>query len=257
MTGIMTIAKRDFKSYFSGPTFYIVAFLFCAFLSVGYYVLLTQFAQSSLQYMKQMQGRGEGLNLHSQVMVGHISYVHLVLFFFIPFLTVRLFAEEKKHRSFDLLMTSPVSSTEIIIGKFMAGMGATLVLILLSLFYPVATSLFSEIQWGPLASAYLGLFLLVSAYVAVGLFCSSLTDSVIVAGITSIVFSLMLWFVAWGSAMAENPTAQTILNHMAVTYHFSNLVKGSVETSGIIFHLSVVTLYCFLTQRVVESHRWR
>mgnify|MGYP003898172311 CR=1 FL=1 len=253
----MTIALRDFRSYFSGATFYMVAFLYCAFLSIGYYVLLTQFAKSSLQYLQQTQGRGGGLNLHSQVIVGHISYVHLVLFFFIPFLTVRLFAEEKKHRSFDLLMTSPVSSLEIVTGKFLAGMGATLVLILISAFYPLITAPFAEIQWGPLFSAYLGLILLVAAYVAVGIFCSSLTDSVIIAGITSIIFSLMLWFVAWGSAMAENPMAQTILNHMAVTYHFSNLVKGNIESAGIIFHLSVVTLYCFLTQRVVESHRWR
>ena len=94
-------------------------------------------------------------------------------------------------------------------------------------------------------------------YVAVGVFCSSLTDSVIIAGITSIIFSLMLWFVAWGSSMAESPFAQAVLNHMAVTHHFGNLAKGSIEFSGILFHLSVVALYCFLTQRVVESHRWR
>ncbi|MGE3974590.1 MAG: ABC transporter permease [Bdellovibrionales bacterium] len=257
MRAIGTIAWKDFKSYFSGSKFYFIAMLFCGFLSFGYRILLEQFAKSSVQYMMQTQGQGGGLNLHSQVIVGHISYVHLVLFFFVPFLTVRLFAEEKKMRSFDLLMTSPVTSTQIVVGKFLAGLGVALVLILISLYYPLVSATFADVQWGPLASAYLGLTLLVAAYVAVGVFCSSLTDSVIVAGITSIIFSLMLWFVAWGSAMAETPLAQTVLNHMAVTYHFSNLVKGNVELSGIIFHLSVITLYCFLTQRVVESHRWR
>jgi ABC-2 type transport system permease protein len=255
MSGMLTIAWRDFKAYFSGATFYFVTGLFSFFLGVGYYVLLRTFAERSAQY--QRQGQSSGLNLHSEVIVGHISYVHLVLFFFIPFLTVRLFAEEKRVRSFDLLMTSPVTSTQIALGKFLAGLSATLLLVMVSFYFPLVTAPFAQVQWGPLLSAYLGLTLLVTVYVAVGVFCSSLTDSVIIAGITSIIFSLMLWFVAWGSSMAESPFAQAVLNHMAVTHHFANLAKGSIEFSGILFHLSVVALYCFLTQRVVESHRWR
>jgi ABC-2 type transport system permease protein len=257
MTGALTIAKRDFKSYFSGPGFYIVAFLFTGFLSYTYTMVLQHFAQRSFQFMMQSQGRGSGLNLHTEVFVHHISNVNLVLLLFTPFLTVRLFSEEMKMRTFDLLLTSPVTATEIVIGKFLAGFGAAFSLVALSMVYPLATRAFTEIQWGPLASAYLGLIFLTAAYVSIGIFCSSLTDSMIVAGISAIILSLLLWFVAWSGVLVEDPNMQAILNHFSVSNHFGQFVRGSIELKSLVFHLSVITLYCFLTQRVVESARWR
>lgn len=257
MMGTFTIAKRDFKSYFSGPGFYFVAFIFLGFLSYTYSLVLQHFARQSFQFMMQTQGKGGGLNLHTEVFVHHISNVNLILLFTCPFLTMKLLSEEKKMRSFDLLLTSPVTSTEIVAGKFLAGFGVALTLIVLSMIYPVATTLFADVQWGPLASAYVGLILLAAAYVAIGIFSSSLTDSLIVAGFASFIFSLLLWFIAWSGVVVEDTTLQTVLQHFSVSQHFGQFVRGSLELKSFVFYLSVVFMYCFLTQRVVESHRWR
>lgn len=257
MKGVFTIAWRDFRSYFSGPTFYFVASLYSAFLSYTYFMVLKHFAQRSMFMMMQSQGKMGGLNLHNEVFMSHISNVNLILLICTPFLTVRLFAEEKRARSFDLLLTSPVTSTQIVLGKFLAGLGAVGVLILISMIYPGTTVLFSEVQWGLLFSAYLGLIFLAVCYTAIGIFCSSITESVIVAGFMSIIFSLLLWFIAWSGVLADDSLWQTVLNHLSVSHHFGNLVKGVIETSSIVFFMSLVLLYCFLTQRVVESARWR
>ncbi|MEQ1879257.1 MAG: ABC transporter permease subunit [Bdellovibrionia bacterium] len=257
MSGILTIAKRDFKSYFAGPGFYFVAALFLGFSSYTYSLVLQKFAHDSFQYMMQTQGKGGGLNLHTQVIVAHISNLNLFLLFTSPFLTMKLLSEEKKMRSFDLLLTSPVTSTDIIVGKFLAGFGVALSLILVSLVYPIATMLFTEVQWGPLASAYVGLALLAAAYIAIGVFASSLTDSLIFAGCASFIFCLLLWFIAWSSVAVEDPTLQMVLQHFSVSQHFGQFVRGSIELKSFVFHFSVVFMYCFLAQRVVESHRWR
>src|SRR4051812_25175074 len=127
----LTIAKRDFKSYFSGPWFYVVACMYTIFLSFTYYAVLQNFAESTMRQMMRTQGQGGGLNLHNDVIVHHVSNVNLVLLIFVPFLTVSLFSEEYRSRSFDLLLTSPVSATDIAIGKFLAGFGAALVLVLI------------------------------------------------------------------------------------------------------------------------------
>lgn len=258
MRNILTIAGKDFRGYFSGPAFYVIGGLFTTFLSFTYFMLLRNFAQRSFQMMQmQMRGMGDGMNLHNEVIVGHISNVNLVLLILIPFITVRLFAEEKKMRTLDLLLTSPVTATEIVVGKFLAAFGAVWMLILVSLVYPISTAFFAPMQWGSMFSAYAGLLLIGAMYVAVGVFSSSLTESVILAGFIAIILSLCLWFVSWGSVVVEDPNWTTILNHISVSNHFGQFVRGSIQLVGLTFCLSVIAIYCFLTQRVVESARWR
>jgi ABC-2 type transport system permease protein len=257
MRNILTITGKEFRGYFNGPTIYIVAGLFSTFLSFTFFMLLRHFSQKSTFFMMQTQGQGEGLNLHNEVMVGLISNINLILLILIPFLTVRLFAEEKKMRTFDLLLTSPITSAQIVIGKYLAGLFAVWLLISLSFIYPVGVSFFAEIQWGPLVSAYIGLFLIAAMYVAIGIFASSLTESVILAGFIAIILSLGLWFIAWSSIVVENPIWTSVLEHLSVSHHFGEFVKGSLQLVGLVFTLSIVAVYCFLTERVVESARWR
>lgn len=257
MRSILTIASKDFRGYFSGAGFYVIAGLFTAFLSYTYLMQLDHFASRSAMQMYQMGGQGAGLNLHNEVIIGHISSLNLVLLFLIPFLTVRLFAEEKKMRTFDLLLTSPVTATEIVLGKYLAALGVVSALIVLSLLYPIATLYFTPIQWGPLASAYVGLFFVAGIYVAVGLFASSLTESVILAGFLAIILSLLLWFIAWGGSMAEDQLWQSVLKHLSMPTHFQDFLRGTIQTSSLVFSFSVIGIYTFLTQRVIESARWR
>lgn len=215
---------------------------------------LLTFAERSRIYMQP--GMEAGMSLQGQVFMMHISYINLLFVFLVPALTMRLLAEEKRMRTFDLLLTSPTSATQIVLGKFLAGWGAVSVLVGISFLYPLLTRLVAEYPMAPLLSAYLGVLLVSGAYVAVGLFASSLTESIMLSVVMGLIFNMMLWFVSQGAA--ETGTGlSAVLEYVALGQHFSSFVMGAIKSSSLIFMLSLIGLFVFLTQRVIESARWR
>lgn len=202
-------------------------------------------------------GADGGLNLHLTVFLYHISQINLLFIFMIPALTMRLLAEEKKLRTYDLLLTSPITSTQIVVGKFLAGFGAVAFLTSISFLYPLFTATFAGVQFGPLLVAYLGVLLVSAAYVAVGLFASSLTESVVLSVCMGLIFNLSLWFISQGVDFSNDPMFMSVMEHLSVGNHFMNFVKGSLKLSSSVFLLSVIGFFVFLTQRVVEASRWR
>ena len=252
----MTIAGKEFRGYISGSGFYFVTALFTLLMGFIYFMILKSFVERSNQMMAMM-GKADGANMHREIFVSHISTVNLILLFLVPFLTTRLLAEEKKLRTFDLLLTSPITATEIVVGKFFAVVGAAWLLILISFLYPLVTSFFTHVQWGPLFSAYAAMLMLAAVYASIGLFASSLTDNMILAGFVSIILSLGLWFLGSLQMVLEGPTLTAIANHISVANHFGQMLQGSVQVVAIVFFLSLAFLNVFLTQRVVESARWR
>lgn len=256
MRAILTIWGREIRTYLKSPSFYVIIGMFLSFMSMTWILLLNHFT-GRVARMGFAGGGQQGLNLHREVFVGLLGNVNLILLILIPIMTARLLAEEKKLRTFDLLLTSPISSTQIVIGKFLGGLSIAWILCLMSLIYPLSVMKFTEIQWGILMTSYLGLLLVVGMYVAIGLFASSLTDSILLAGFIAIIFSLGLWFVSWGSATAEGPLAIKFFDHVSVVQHFEKMTQGSMQIASFAFMLSVILLFCFLSERVVESARWR
>lgn len=257
MKGTVTIAWRDFRALVSTPLFYVIAGLCSTIWLFWFPNFLKNFAMQS-QHMMQFDKSGG--NLHYQVFGFHISTVNLLMLFAVPAISMKFFTEDKKLGTFDLLLTAPVTSTQIVIGKFLAGTLAAWILVFLSALYPISIWLtgLAEIQWGPLMSAYLGMMLLVSSYIAIGMFASSLTNSILLAVILGFIFNLMFWFIGSGAEMAENPNMVAIYEYLSVGEHFfKGFVKGTIKLTSIMFFLSVIFLNCFLTQRVVESARWR
>ncbi|MDZ4663184.1 MAG: ABC transporter permease subunit [Pseudomonadota bacterium] len=254
MRGICTIAWRDFRALTFNSLFFILAGI-CAFIwTVWYGTFLKDFIKKSQQMMMMQQ---HDMNLH-QVFSMHISTVNLILLFIIPAITMKLFSEEKRANTMDLLLTSPINATQIVLGKFIAGTAAAWVLVGVSFMYPLVTSFYGEVSWGPLFSTYVGLMLLVASYVAIGMFASSLTSSVFLAVIIGVLFNLIFWFVGAGAEIAEDPSWVAVFEHLSLGEHFfKNFAKGIVKITSIVFFLSVIGLNCFLTQRVVESNRWR
>lgn len=254
MRAVMTLAAKDVRLLLASPLYYLIAGLSTVVWSFTYMRGLLQFAQRSLA-MNQ-PGMDAGLSLQREVFLAHISYVHLLFVFLIPALTMRLLAEEKRMRTYDLLLTAPLSATQIALGKFLGGMGAVGVLILISFFYPLSTRLVGAYPMIPLLSAYLGLILVSAVYVAVGLFASSLTDSIMLSVTMALIFNLMLWFVAQGLG-EQSGLAGQLMEYMGLGQHFSGFIMGAIKLNSLVFLLSVTSLFVFLTQRVVESSRWR
>ena len=254
MRAILTIAKKDLRNLLINPLFYIIAGLCSLIWSYSYLRNFLTFAERSRMYMQP--GMDAGMSLQGQVFLMHISYANLLFVFLVPALTMRLLAEEKRMRTFDLLLTSPITATEIAIGKFLAGWGSAMVLVGLSFLYPLISRVVTEYPMAPLLSAYLGLSLVAGAYVAVGLFASSLTESIMLSVIMGLIFNLCLWFISQGVSESGGALS-SIVEYMALGQHFSGFVTGAIKTSSLVFMFSLVGLFVFLTQRVIESARWR
>lgn len=257
MNGALTIYKKEVKGFFFNPSFWVICFLLSLIFSWVFTIQLNLFAQLLSNYVLQQGVPTNQLNIHYGLFIRHLSYLNLLLIFVVPAFTMKLFAEEKKMRTFDLLLTSPVTSLQIVIGKYLAALTAIAGVIGLGLLYPVATALLAKINWAPLFIAFFGLFLVASVYAAMSLFCSSLTENGIVAYVASVFFNVSIWFLQVGAEVADGEKARKIFDHISVNSHFSSLAEGVLRTNSLVFFLSVIVLFCFLAERVVESSRWR
>lgn len=254
MRSVLTLAGKDFKNLLFSPMFCFIAALCTVLWSFTYMRNLLLFAESSRGFFNP---GGEGLSLQMTVFLNHISQINLLFIFIIPALTMRLLAEEKKLRTYDLLLTSPITATEIAIGKFLGAFGVVLILVALSFLYPLGTRLIAEFSMWPLLTAYLGVLLVAAAYTAIGVFASSLTESVVLSVVMGLIFNLILWFLSQGAENSTGLWMTSLLEQISIGDHFMSFIRGSIRLKSLVFLLSCTGLFVFLTQRVVESSRWR
>lgn len=257
MKSTFVIAKKDFYGFIFNPTYYVVGFLVSIIFSWIYPITLNRFAASLQNSMYTGVASDRMNNIHYGVFIGQLSYMNLILLFIVPALTMKLIAEEKKVRTFDLLLTSPISSASIVVGKYLASLGAVFGLMLIAFLYPVATLAFAKIDWVPLLSLYFAVFMCGAVYSAIGLFCSSLTESVIAAYVMAVVMNFFTWFVGMGADTVDSSMWRQIFEHLSMSSHVSGMVEGTFRTSAIVFLFSVIGLFCFMAERVVEANRWR
>lgn len=257
MSAISAIFKKETKGFYFSPNFYIVCFLCAAIFSWIYPNVLNKFAMALQTAMYQPDMPKQQLNIHYQVFLPQLNILNLILIFIVPALTMRLFAEEKKLRTFDLLLTSPVTSAQIVIGKYLAALAAIFGICFLSFLYPAMTSLFTKLNWLPLIISFFGIFIVGAVYAAMDIFASSLTQSAVVAYVMAVMFNMSVWFVGIGVEVVDSPLSRQIFEHLSLNQHLISLVEGTIRTSSLIFFASVIFLFCFLCERVVESSRWR
>lgn len=253
MRNILTLAGKDFKNLLFSPMFCFIAALCTVLWSFTYMRNLLLFAESS----RGMFNPEGGLSLQMTVFLNHISQINLLFIFIVPALTMRLIAEEKKLRTYDLLLTAPITATEIALGKFLGALSVVVVLVALSFLYPLGTRALAEFSMWPLLTAYLGVLLVAATYTAIGVFASSLTESVVLSVVMGLIFNLILWFLSQGAENATGIIMTSFLEHLSIGDHFMSFIRGSVRLKSLVFLLSCTGLFVFLTQRVVESSRWR
>lgn len=257
MSVTFALFRKELRGFFLSPSFYLVCGLMTTLLGWTYAIKLDTFAsQVSNMMYNPMLPAGLG-NIHYMVFAPHLGYVNLALLLLIPGITMRLFSEEKKMHTMDLLMTSPITSAQIVIGKYFAALAAILAMMFIAFLYPLATAFFAKINWGSLVVAFIGIFLVGAVYAAMDLFCSSLTESMIASLFMAVIFNILIWFFGMGVEVVDSPSVRAILEHISLNTHLSAMVEGTVRTSGLIFIFSVIFLFCFLAERVVESSRWR
>ncbi|MBI2986097.1 MAG: ABC transporter permease [Deltaproteobacteria bacterium] len=257
MKSILIIAGKEISSLFVSPIAYVVL---TGFLLLGgwfFFNLLFRFNYLLTLYTSFQNLQGiQSLNLNEHVVAPLLHNLTIVLVIMVPVITMRTFAEEKKNGTYELLLTSPLTVTQIVLGKFLASIFFIFVMILLTGIYPAILLLYGNPELGILASGYLGLLLLGVVFVSVGLLTSSLTENQIVAAVTCFVILLLLYVLSWPSESAGT-TIGDLLKYLSVIEHFSEMVKGLIDTKNLVYFLSLTLLSLFLTHRSVEASRWR
>lgn len=257
MRNALAIAGKELRSYFVSPVAYVVL---TGFLLLGgwfFFNLLSRFnfLLSIYSAMKNPEAQMR-LNLNEFVISPLLHNLSVVLVIIIPMITMRSFAEEKRSGTYELLMTSPLSITEIVAGKFLGALAFMLIMIGLTAVYPLILLMYGNPEMGIIAAGYLGLLLLAIAFATVGLLTSSLTENQIIAAVSCLVVLLLLYVIAWPAETA-GPTLGAVLKYLSLTEHFGEMVKGVIDTKDLVYFVSVILLALFLTHRSVESVRWR
>jgi ABC-2 type transport system permease protein len=254
MSNVLAIAHKELRAYFASPIAYIVIGFFALLFGWFYIGILDWFVRQGLQ--GQMGMGPTSVNVNQQMIRPLILNVTVVFLFLLPLITMRTYAEEKRSGTIELLLTSPLTDLEIVLGKFLGALGLYAVMVALTLIHFGLLFAFGKPEWKPLATAYLGLLLFGGCFIALGLFISSLTKNQIVAGAATFGVFLLLWVVDWiGESMG--PTGQAILKYLSMTEHLEDFVKGVIDTKHLVYYLSFIAFGLFLTVRSVDTERWR
>jgi len=235
LSNVLPIFKRELRSYFNSPVAYVVIVVFL--------IILGWFFQSSLFLMNVAQLRVV------------FDYAPLMFLFFVPAITMRLLAEEKKTGTIELLTTKPVQDVEIILGKFLAAWVLLMATLLPTLLYVITLMSLGEMDFGPVVTGYIGLLLVGGVYVSVGLLASSLTDNQIVAFIMGFLFVFVFFMFDKVLVFVPQGIAST-LEFLSVDYHFSNIARGVIDSRDMIYFVSVLGFSLLLATVSLERRKW-
>lgn len=235
MRHILTISGRQFRSYFNGPVAYIVICI--VMLALGFFFWKTFFLFGIASAREMFRWLG------------------LILVFALPALTMGLLAEEKRTGTIELLITMPVTEAQVIVGKFFGVLGLYVVLLALTIPYPISVATLGNLDWGPVWSGYLGLFLQGSAVLAIGLMASSWTSNQLIALFVALTLSVFFWVL--DKFLALLPTnAASALEWLSFDYHFQSMSRGVIDLRDVLFFFSVTVFALAVAFRALESRRW-
>jgi ABC-2 type transport system permease protein len=254
MRNIWIICRKELRSYFVSPIAYLLLVIFAVIFGFFFWNVLGFFVMRGME--AQMSGQPMPMNLNEQVVRPLLSNVGVIGLFFIPLISMRLFAEEKRNGTIELLTTSPIRDYEVIIGKWLAAVILYACLLALTALNFVFLFKYGNPDWKPLAIGYLGLLLQAGSLLAIGTFISSMTKNQIIAGAVTFGVCLLLFVLNWVSSY-ETATWAKVSSYISVATHVESFLKGVIDSKDAIFFVSVIFLGLFLTSRSIESLRWR
>jgi len=251
---ILAIAEKELRSYFASPIGYILIGFFALLFGVFFYVYLMEFVRQSQQMMQF--GGGGGANVNQMMVRGLFQNTAVIILFVMPMVTMRTYSEEKRAGTIELLLTSPVTDLQIIVGKFIGALGLYVAMLVVTMLYMAILFRIGNPEWRPIAAGYLGLLLMGGCFLSAGLFISSLTKNQIVAGFMTFATFLLLWIINWFGESA-GPAGRDLVNYLSITEHLEDFTRGIIDTKHVVYYLSFITFGLFLTAKSVDSERWR
>lgn len=250
---IWTLWKKELESYFSSPLAYVLIGLFSLISGVIFFNLLATYTdgiQAIPQHMAQE------ISFVEEVVLRLFANINFLFLVFIPLITMKLFSEEKRLETMDLYWMAPVREWQVVLSKGLAAL--TLILAML-----VMTGIFPLIIWGVgirdfslLGTAYLGVLMNALCYIALGLFCSSLSGNQIIAALLSVLGIMFLWMITWGGHLNSNYLVSEIFTYIGITSHFERILRGLLGTQDIIYYVTFIFFFGFMTVKSLGRRNW-
>jgi ABC-2 type transport system permease protein len=254
---VLTIAGKELRSYFASPVAYV---LLAAYLALGgyfFYALLTAFNQTLQIYtMMRNPEMMSRFNLNQMVVIPLLHNMSVLLIFIVPAITMRMFPEEKRAGTYELLLTSPVRVGEIVLGKFLGGLVLVLLMVALSGLFGLLLLAYGNPELPMMLAGYLGLALMATVFLALGTLISSFTENVVIAYVGALFALLVLYTIGWLGETIQG-VGGGLVRYASITEHFTELTKGIIDTKDLVYFATLLVVGLFLTQRSVESVRWR
>jgi len=254
MSNVLTIFRKELNSYFASPIAYLVLAFFGFLAGYFFYVYVAIFVSRGME--SQMMGRGMPMDVNEWVIRPMLSNLSVIGLFMIPMITMRLFAEEKRSGTIELLATSPIRDIEVIVGKWLAALVLYACALGVSALGVGTLYLYGKPDLAPIMTGYLGLLLQGGSLLAIGTFISTTTKNQIIAAFVTFALCLILWVLDWVSAY-ETAAWAKVVAYLSVITHFEPFAKGVLDTKDVIFYASMIFFGLFLTARSMESLRWR
>lgn len=261
MKNILAVYIRELKSYFSSQIFYVVSAVYIFAIGYMFRNAFFRFASESMRRLRYVWDYGsanvELININT-VSLHTFQYMNFFLLLIVPMLTMRLYAEEKKSGTMELLMTSPITTTQVLLGKFFSCLTIYSLMVILTTSFMVILIIQSggQLDIGPVISSYLGTFLLGAAIIPIGIFSSSLTENQIVAAVITLSVILGLWVLVFSSQFFDYPI-NNFITFVSLSVHLNSFTLGFIGVKHIFYYLSMSIFWLTLSWMSVESSRWR
>jgi ABC-2 type transport system permease protein len=253
---IVSIARRELQSYVASPIATVMLGLFALLFGWMFYSFLRFFSEQSLRMTQFGMAGPQALNVNEMMIRPLLLQAGIVVLFFMPMLTMRSFAEEKRSGTIELLLTSPLSDWEIVLGKFFGALSLYVVMLAVSALNFIWLFAFGNPEGLPILTGYLGLLLMGASFIAIGLFISNLTRNQLVAAALTFSALLMLLLINWVGDSA-GPVMRAVISALSVFQHFEDFTKGVIDTRHVVYYLSFIGFGLFLAARSVDADRWR
>lgn len=256
MRNIVALARREWHSYFASPIAYVMLGLFALIFGWMFYSFLRFFAEQSLRMSQFGMQAPQALNVNEMMIRPLLLQAGVVVLFFLPMLTMRVFAEEKRSGTIELLLTSPLTDWEIVLGKYAGVMALYVVMLAVTALNFGWLFAYGNPELAPILVGYLGLLLMGGSFLAIGVFISNLTRNQLVAAALTFSVLLMLLLINW-IGDASGPVVRALVSALSVFQHFEDFSRGVIDTQHVIYYLSFIGFGLFLAARSVDADRWR
>lgn len=256
---MIAIFKKDLAHYFKSPIAYITIPIFLIICGLLFLIRLSFYSQVSAQAMMNPMYRSQ-INIYDIIINPQLSNIAFLLLFFVPLFTMRLFSEEKKLGTLELLFTYPLTEVQLIAGKLLSCLAIIFLGAILTIEYPlIVYSFVRTMDWSYVISGYLGILLLTLSFISVGMWISSLTDSQVVSSFGTFGALLFFWIIGWMSQSLPNAESwyAKVLSSISILDHFENFTKGMIETNDLVFYLCFIFFFLYLTYATLLARKWR